>query len=328
MGSSSRRRPSARACPAARAPRKVAGERPSVRASSIAPVCATSEDAGGDSAARATGVGVREAVHELAAGRRERGLLERRQQRERQEEREVEDRMAVVRDLGVQHPRAVGTEQDVLGRVVAVHEARARVAQLVDERLERRGEVGEPLHHDSVIRLQPQLGERLVVAERRGHLGVARRGGVQAPERLAGPATGCGMRAPGEHLGLPVAPTARRMLQDDDVLDLVAVDDGRHAAGDDTRGEPQRRRLGVGAARRGDPLVCHAQPRQRLLDDQRDPGPAHREHGARDTARQLLDGQLGTARNDPASREIVGHAAGSEHHRGGSACVQSTRSPS
>ena len=116
--------------------------------------------------------------------------------------------MAVVRDLRVQHPGAVAPEQDVLGGVVAVHEARARVAQLLDERLERGGELGEPLHHGSVIRLEPQLRERLVVAERGRDLGIARRRRVQAAERLAGPvpeaacarpssSSACQLRQPG-----------------------------------------------------------------------------------------------------------------------------------
>ena len=63
---------------------------------------------------------------------------------------------------------------------------------------ECRGEAGEPLHHDSVIRIEPQLGEGLVVGERLRDLGIARRSRVQPAERLAGPAAGGRVRAAGE----------------------------------------------------------------------------------------------------------------------------------
>ena len=92
------------------------------------------------------------------------------------------------------------------------------VAQVVDERREGGREVGEALDHGSVIRLEPQLREGLVVVERGRDLGVARRRRVQAAERVAGPAARRGVRAAVEHLGLPVAPAGRRVLQHDDVL--------------------------------------------------------------------------------------------------------------
>ena len=59
-------------------------------------------------------------------------------------------------------------------------------------------EAGESLHHDSVIRIEPQLGEGLVVGEGLSNIGIARRSGVQPAERLAGPAAGGRMRAAGE----------------------------------------------------------------------------------------------------------------------------------
>ena len=112
------------------------------------------------------------------------------------------------------------------------------------------------------------------------------------------------------------------------VLGVVAVDDGRHAAGDQPRREAQRGGLGVGAPRGGDPLVGHSQPRQRLLDDQRDARPAHRQHGARDASRQLLDGQLERrAARRRARRGSRRRVAAVERHDGGSAGVQSARSP-
>ncbi len=79
----------------------------------------------------------------------------------------------------------------------------------------RRREAGEPLHRGSVIRLEAQLREGLVVVERGRDLGVARGRGVQAAERVAGPAPGGDVRAAVEQLGLPVAPARRRVLQDD-----------------------------------------------------------------------------------------------------------------
>ncbi len=166
MGSSSSFCPRARARRVARLPRNVAGERPSVRASSIAPVWAATESGvTAMDAERRAYASVKPCTSSLHAGARARAL-ERREQRERQEEREVEDRVPIVRNLGVQHPCAVAAEQDVLRCVVAVDEAHARIAQLLDQRLQCRSEVGEPLHHDSVIRIEPQLGEGLVVAER------------------------------------------------------------------------------------------------------------------------------------------------------------------
>ena len=65
------------------------------------------------------------------------------------------------------------------------------------------------------------------------------------------------------------------------------------------------------------PLLGHAQLRQRLLDDQRDARPAHGQHGARDAARQLLDGQLGIRRDDAARDEVAPTVAALELHRGG-----------
>ena len=166
-------------------------------------------------------------VDELAAGRGELGLLHGREQGKGEEEGEIEDGIADVRDLRVEHPRALGAEQDVLGRVVAVHEARARVAQLLHERLERsrRGGGGAP----SPFRDTARAGAGRTPRSRRTRRRPRRRrrwprAGGRACRR---PSAGGRMRAAGEQLGLPVAPAGRCVLQHDDVLAGVAVDHGR-----------------------------------------------------------------------------------------------------
>ena len=261
-----------------------------------------------------------------AAG--ELGSLQRREQREGEEEGEVEDRMPVVRDLRVQHPRAVGPEQDVLGRVVAVHEAGARVAQLGDERRRARprgGGAAASRLRDTARGAAARRPRSRRTPPRRRHRPPSRRAGGRACRRPSGRTP----RARGRRAARPASCASRAGACCSTTTCSRASLSTTGGTRPGIRRAASRSAAASVSVRRAGAIhsLGHPQPRQRLLDDQRDARPAHGEHGARDAARQLLDGQLDVARHQAARDEVVGDRAGLERHGGGSAGVQSSRSP-
>ena len=212
-----------------------------------------------------------------------------------QHERRVEDRVADVSDLEVDHPEAIGAHEDVLGREVAVHETDACGEQLLGIGADGAGQARPAAHDRPVVGIDAQLVERLDVAEAPREVVVAQRGRLPGPQELAQPPGHRRVRFAGEQELFPVAPAVRSTRDRDGAGVLVDGEHLRGRPGDDLGGESKRIGLGQRALPFGEPLLGHPQPWQRLLDDDVQTGGVNREDDVRDAPLELrgLDGGPG-----------------------------------
>ncbi len=210
---------------------------------------------------RSLGVASPESVCEGAQVLLQRGPANCREHDEREEEAEIEDRVAVVRHLEIEHPVPVAPHEHVLHREIAVHEAASHV-QFLEPTRNVVGSLGQALDHGLVERAQALLLEGLEVVEGCGDRGIARRLRVPQPERLPRPRPDAGVRPAGGHLRLPVWGVVGKELHHDDVRRRIVVEKARHSSGREPSTEPQRGGLDLGPLLLRPPVGLDLEPRR------------------------------------------------------------------
>ena len=114
----------------------------------------------------------------------------------REQERDVEGRVAPVRDLEVEREHAVGVGEQVLRRPVAEHQAAARASRRSTSASITRGEVRVRGGRGAVVGIDPALHQRRQVGEVARPPGVAGRPAWMRPSSAPARSPPAGRRAP------------------------------------------------------------------------------------------------------------------------------------
>ncbi len=216
--------------------------------------------------------------------------------------REIKGRVAEVSDLEVDHPHTVVTDEHVLRRIVAVHEADVSRLHPRHQSCDRLRKLGPSLRDRTVERIDSQLVERLVVPEMLRDTLVAKGAGVPRAEGLTESRRNLWVNVSGEQPAFPCHPGARSPGDRQRAVVTVQIEDGRDAARRDRRGEDECISLTDRALALGQPEVLDTQLRQGLLYDDARRAAVRHQNNIRDPPAQLTDDRLGAARQDLPAR--------------------------
>ena len=213
--------------------------------------------------------------------------------------RHVEHRVAEVRNLEVDDPHAI-TDEHILRREVAVHETDMGGLHLGHERRDRRRQLRAPLGDRAMKWIDAQLIEGLVIREALRDERVTKGRAVPLRQRLTEAGRDLSVHIAGEQKALPRHPARRRRFDRERAALTIDIEHRRHGV----RSERPCQHEGICLADRAlalcEPQILHAQPRQRLLqDDARRAAIGGKDH-VRDASAQLADHRVLNARHGAA----------------------------